>query len=453
MSVTIRQEPTTPGIANSNLVFMATSNQSTEPQFQFVVDIKDENDNLIQRIKQQPNPSEKGVFDIGNLVTPQLGPADRIWDISSVTANTNSGKDFRVLFGEEYGTSTSSSVTLYDGAGSSGDPAVTSSYYYFNLDGFLNESQAINFNWNSGSKYDEEHTSSGSAFTHQNGLTDFSATQSIRLEDYHTISFLNGNTVGVENSVVDSSSAQDVYAVIIRQYDSTDTEISESVIYNLAGPRSNQNDLWADVYTSQSQDTRLVHFPAGPENLEDAGFPISSSCTYYTLTFNAQSGEPGVAEDSIWGEYKFNITTANCGYSGVRFAWKNRYGVWDYYNFALAESTTSTIERKEYQQSFVDYSTTSNSVTYDRERRGRNNYYNKVTKNRTAQTDYLNQTDADNIREMFFSTDVYLQRPNGEWWPVVITDASITEKTNPRTQKLYRYSVNYTFANGQRDRE
>jgi len=54
---------------------------------------------------------------------------------------------------------------------------------------------------------------------------------------------------------------------------------------------------------------------------------------------------------------------------------------------------------------------------------------------------------------MFFSTDVYLQRPNGEWWPVVVTNASVTEKTNPRSQKLYRYTVNYTFANGQRDRE
>ena len=54
---------------------------------------------------------------------------------------------------------------------------------------------------------------------------------------------------------------------------------------------------------------------------------------------------------------------------------------------------------------------------------------------------------------MFFSTDVYVQRPSGEWWPVVIGSTNITEKTNPRSQKLFRYTVEYSFANGQRDRE
>ena len=445
MAVVIRQEPTTPNMANSNLVFVATSISSSQPQYQFVVDIKDKDNTLIQRVKQQPNPSNKGVFDLGNLIPTQVGPTDRVWDIDEATSNTACGKDFRIYFGEEYGTSTSSSVTF-------DDQQITGSAYYFLADGLVNESQAKNFNFNSSSKYDEESTDGLTTFSHQNGLTSFD-TSSIRLGDYASISFFNGNLNGVFSGSVDNGNAQDIYAMTIRQYDSSGTLLDTDYIYNLAGPRTTQNDLWDDVYEDQNETTRLVHFPAGPENLVDSGLTLQTGLAYYTLTFNNQSTEPGINTNGVYGEYRYNITDANCGFNGVRFAWKNQYGVWDYYNFALAETTTSNIERQEYQQSFVNYSTTGNSVTYNRERRGRNNYYNKVTKNRTANTDYLNQSDADNIREMFFSTDVYLQRPNGEWWPVVITNASITEKTNPRSQKLYRYTVNYTFANGQRDRE
>ena len=70
---------------------------------------------------------------------------------------------------------------------------------------------------------------------------------------------------------------------------------------------------------------------------------------------------------------------------------------------------------------------------------------------KTANTDYLTQTDADNLRELFFSTDVFIQ-DGTEWLPVVITSANITEKTNPRTQKLYRYTVEYRLANEVRAR-
>lgn len=446
MAITIRQEPTSPNVANSNLVFVATSNSSSEAQFQYVVDIKDVNNNLIQRVKQQPNPSGKGVFDFGNIIPTQLGPVDRVWDIANVSANETCGADFKIYFGEEYGTSPSSSITEVT-------PNTTGSSYYFLTDGFVNESAELNFNWNSGSKYNEESTDGSTTFNHQFGLTSFN-TSSVRLGDYHTISILNGNLAGVANGDLDNTLAQDIYAVVYRQYDANDTLLDTDILYNTAaGPRTSNTEIWDDVYLNQNQTTRLIHFPAGPQNIEDAGVPILSDDTgYYTMTFYNQTLEPGVNYNGVWGEYRFEIDNTACDFPGVRFAWKNQWGVWDYFNFNLAETTTSNIERQEYKQSFVNFSTTSNTVTYDRERRGRNNYYNDVTKIRTANTDFLNQTNADNLREMFYSTDVYVQRSNGEWWPVVLLDASVTEKTNPRSQKLFRYAVTYSYANEQRPR-
>jgi len=168
------------------------------------------------------------------------------------------------------------------------------------------------------------------------------------------------------------------------------------------------------------------------------------------MTFYAQATDTFSNLDGVWGEYRFDIDNKNCGYDGVRFAWKNEYGVWDYFNMGLAESTTSTIERESYEQSFVDYSAT-NTVTYSKDRRGQSQFQNRINKVRTAQSDYLNQTDADNLRELFFSTNVYVQ-DGTEFLPVVIENASVREKTNPRSQKLFTYTVNYRYANEERPR-
>jgi len=452
MAINLRQSATSPGIGNSNLIHAVTSNSSSRDQFRFVGDINDTDLELLQRVKQQPNLNGTAVFDFGNIITTYLGPTDPVWDVSEVTANTNCGKDFKIRFGEEWALTPTSSVTLFVGNEDiAGAPIVSASDYIFLLDGVLNENQLTNWNWSSGSKYDEEDNDGTSTFNHQNALTVFN-TSSVRLGDYHTLSFLNGNLLGESTGSLDSSRAQDVYAMTIRQYDSAGTLLDTDHIYNLAVLRSSSNQLWDDVYLLQNETSRLAHFPAGPENLVDAGITLQSTLSYYTLTFNNQSTEPGINTDGIYGEYRFNITDANCGYNGVRFAWKNQYGVWDYFNMALAESRTANIEREQFRQSFVNYGA-ANSVTYNRERRGQQQFQNRVTKVRTAQSDYLNQSDADNVRELFFSTNVFVQQSNGQWWPVVINNASITEKVNPRSQKLYTYTVEYQYANNQRDRE
>jgi hypothetical protein len=449
MAVSLQQFPTSPNIVDNNLVYLCTSTQVTQPQFQFVVDIKDESNTLIQRVKQQPNPSSKGVFDIGNILPSVLGPTDEAWKTTTPQSNSFSGGDFNIYFGEEYGTSTSSSITLYNGAGSPGDPAVTQpTSIFFLLDGFANPNDLVNWNWISGSKYQNEDPLDDVTFTHQFGLTDFDI-NSVREGDYGTISILRGNLDGNGDN---TNSAQDVFAATYRQYDSSGALLDTDILYDtFTGLRTTQTQFWNEVYTSQSEATRLVHYPAGPQNLEDVGVPILGDTAYYTVTFNAQATDTFVNQDGVWGEYRFNITTANCGYDGVRFAYKNSYGVWDYYNFSLAETTVADVQRQEYKQSFVDFSNTDNSVDYNKSRRGRNNYYNAVNKKHTANSDYLTQTDADNLRELFFSTDVYVQEGT-TFLPVVINNVSVTEKTNPRSQKLFRYTAEFQYSNGQRSR-
>ena len=441
MALSIFQSPTSPNIANNNLVYTVTSSQVNQPQFQYVCDVRDDNNTLIQRIKQQPNPTGYGVFDVGQICTFNLGPADNIWTISGFAPNTASAADFKVLFGEEYSVSVSGSSSLYNGVTSTPNlpPAVTVGSYLYTLYGALDPNDKVNWNWNSSSfAYNE--LLNDNTFNRQVGLTDFPTTQSVRLEDYQTISFLNGNLFGTGSSL----NTQDIYVARITQYDSAGSQVDQSEIYNL-NPRTSSGQIWSNVWLSQSQETRLVHLGVGPQNV-DAAVTLDPDVSYYTIQIFEQATDTTINTNGKYADYRFDIVDASCSYPGVRFAWKNKYGVWDYYNFTLAESTTANINRSSYEQTFIPFNTTTTTAAYNKSRRGKTNFLNKITKARTAESDWLNQTYADLLMEMFYSADVYIQS-GSVFLPVEITNASVTEKTNPRTQKLYKLTAEYRYAN------
>jgi len=450
MAITINQQPTSPGMANSNLVWTVSSNAITSPQFQFVCDIYQSGSaTRLQRLKQQPNPTGYGVFDLGNIIPTYL-ESDNVWTIAEFATSPNSNKDFIVKFGEEYGTSPSSSITIYTGIGTGtvGDPNKTGSAFYTITNGLV-EPNSGDWNFASSSYYTPESASAAETFNHQFNLSSAPVTQSIQDGEYATIALYNGN---VDNDTVD---AQDVAYVVINVYNAAGSNIQnfqiENTTANGGGPRDDIADSWSAVAADQTGETRLIHIGVGPQNIADNGVPLNANWAYYIVRPVAQGDDSLENNNGVWASIRFDKDTANCGYPGVRFAWKNEFGVWDYFTFKLAESTTSLIGRREYEQTFVNYSTTTAGVPYNQERRGKSQFYNQINKIRTVESDWLTQEYADSLRELFFSTNVYVQ-DGTMFYPVVFTQTSITEKTNPRTQKLFRYTAEYQYANDQRPR-
>ena len=198
-----------------------------------------------------------------------------------------------------------------------------------------------------------------------------------------------------------------------------------------------------------------------------------------------------------WDGFDNNLYSdcEDCGYTHKQFMWKNKYGAFDYFTFTKAETITNDIERESYEQSFVDYSATS-ILPFNKSRRGTEQYYNKITQRHIIESDWMTKNEADNIKEMFFSTAVWeLQKQNSwlitgypanapqvnepttqyvdvfsnqlnnplpqaevytssdtppfqvEQIPIVITNAQLIEKTNPRTQKLYKVSAEFIYSN------
>ena len=453
MAIAITQEPTSPGMANSDVIFNVNSTQTSQPQFQFVCDIYESGSaTRLQRIKQQPNPNAKGVFNIGQILKSYL-TSDDAWKTQKFATSSFANKDFIVLFGEEYGTSVSSSIILYNGiSATEGDPAKSGSAFYTFTNGLVDPYDAVNWNFNSSSYYDDETASIYNTFNHQNTLTNGPVTQSINDDDYATIALYNGN---FDNN---STTAQDVFYVQVTWYNAAGSSIQTNDFTNITtnggGPRTADNILWGDsgAYDSQDASTRLVHIGVGPQNLEDAGISIPATWASYKVLVTAQGDDYLENTDGVWATRWYTKATGECAYNGVRFAWKNEFGVWDYYTFTLQSDSSFNIERQAYEQSFVDYSTADNGPIYDKQRRGSKQFYNALKRVQTANSNWLTQAEADWLRELFFSANVYIQ-DGTDMLPIVINSAGVVEKTNPRTQKNFQYTIEFSPANQLRPRE
>ena len=451
MAITLSQQPTSPGMTNSDYLFTVTSNSSSQPQYQFIADLTlSGSATVLQRIKQQPNPSSIGVFNFGQIVASYL-ESDNSWKAAPFITSSNVGKRFSVKFGEEFGTSISSSVSIYNGitTATTGSPALTGSIYYYVADGLVNPYDAVNFNFPSASYFTASAVSTTTTFSKQHALTNAPLTQSIQDGEYATISLINGNFT---NS---TSSAQDIFAVSVVVYNSASVEVDSFDLANITsnggGPRLNIATLWSAVAANQTAGTQLLTVGIGPQNLADDGNTLQTDWAYYTVNAYGQKAASTINDSGSYASLRYEKQGPQCGYDGVRFAWKNEFGVWDYYTFTLQSDSAFNIERQSYEQEFVNYSTTTTTVSYDRERRGATQFYNALTQNQIANSNWLTQDEADWLKELFFSANVF-QQIGSNFFPIVISSANLIEKTNPRTQGTFQYQIEFKPANQLRPR-
>ena len=444
MAINISQFPTSPNMANNTLLFAVTSSQVTSPQFQYIANLSySGSSDVLQTIKQQPNPNGYGVFDIGQIIANYVD-SDNNWKAAPFSTSSEVGERFQVRFGEEYATSISGAAITYTGYGPSGNPAVTASSYYYIINGLVDPYDKVDWNFPSASYYTATTVSTAGTFSYQHALTNAPITQSIQDGEYATVSLINGNFDG------STTLAQDIYLVDVRVYNAAGTEIDQFDLDNIAvnggGPRTAPTQVWSNVAANQTAGTQLLTVGVGPQNLDDDGNTLPSDWAYYTVTAYGQLSASTVNPNGIYASLKFVKQGAQCGYDGVRFAWKNEFGVWDYYTFTLENSKSTNIEREAYTQTFVDYATPNPTVSYNKERRGIKQFYNKLTQTQTANSNWLTQAEADWLKELFYSTNVYQQDGN-DFFPVALTSVELVEKTNPRTQRTFQYLIEFQPAN------
>jgi len=468
MSITISQFSNRLNLASSDMLFDVSSSLSGSAQYQYISVLRDGANTTLTTVKQQPNPSGYGIFNLGRLVPQYLSYDTDHFDMgvdSMFYKNTNTAKFFKIAFGEEYGTSVSSSVIVYNGIVNnvSGSPAQTGSinYYYF-LNGVLDPNSG-DWNWNTSSYYSPQTTPSTASFVRNVALTEAPRTQSARIGDYLTIASINGNITG------GTTTAQDIYAVNYNIYYTgslifTGSEFNINNVGNnvyFGGPRTSSAQLWSTVATvqtasnsvgSQTSGSLLLNMGIGPANLTALGnYDFTSQpWDYYEITLRPQQSANTVNTNASWDKFTILKQEPNCGYDGVRFAWVNDYGVWDWFNFTLQNNKQTTLERGIYRGNFVPYSAGA-TAPYNIRRRGQNYYDINIEEIFTVNSDFLTQEEADWVQSMFYSPNVYIQE-GSLMLPIIILDNTFASKTNPRTQKNFQYTVTYALANSKRSR-
>ena len=396
MAVSFISTPSTPNGTQATIVYSLTG-LSLEPQAKYICDVKDETGTTqLVRIKQPSNESNFGVFEISDVLHDYTD-WDEVWTTPTIVSSSNDNtKTFSIEFGEEFGTSPSSSLII----SSSQVKNVITVYPAV-------EELVSGLNWQSGSYYNDF-------------LSNSPATQSVRLEDYGTLSHFN-----LEDSFVES------YRVTI--YNENDSILVQKFFTNTYSGSDGDDES-----------AKLVHYPYGPQNFinEVSLGPVFSADNWSYYTVVANTGE---------GDRRFEKLSSCIEENGTRFAFINKVGTWDYYTAALTKTEVQTYNQDTFEQEFVNYSTTNGSVAFDKARRGTTIYNKRIQKNFGAQTDWLTTEQSDWLLELFQSPSVYVQYEGG-FVPVIITNTTAERKTNPRGQKLFTHRINYQYANQPKSR-
>jgi len=396
MAVSFIQQPTNPNGTQSTIVYSLTG-LSLVDQAKYICDIYPSGSlTSLVRIKQPGNEDNFGVFEISDVLHDYTD-WDEVWTTTQIVSSSNNNtRTFSIEFGEEFGTSPSSSLI------------VSASQVSQSLTVYPAVTELVDaFNWDSGSYYSDF-------------VSNSPATQSVRTQDYGTLSHMN-----LDDSFLTS------YRVTI--YDSNNSILAQKFF----------TDTYSGSYGA-SEASRLIHLPAGPQNfINDATLGsvfAADNWAYYTTIANVGEGERTFTriEDCV-EEY------------GTRFGFINKLGVWDYYTATLVKTESETYQQDTFEQEFVNFSTTDGSVSFDKGRRGTTIYNKQINKQFTAQTDWLTTEQADWLVELFQSPSVYVQYEGG-FVPIIVNNTQIQKKTNPRGQKLFTYNIQYQYANKPKSR-
>ena len=218
------------------LYSVSGSTNVTNPQFQYVCDIYDQaGTTLIKRFTQTLNPGGSATFDISKIVQGELS-IDKNWKINALTPFNSSSQNFNLKFGEQYGTSISSSVTVYP------DLILKSNQIFFQ--GVV-EPTAGTYNF----------------VATQQVLSNMPTTMSMQSDDYGTISVYNDQGTYISQSFYSASVTADNYLLVDQKnYTTTGT-------YFNAVPISSSTNYWnyVDVSISSSFGTENYRYEASDE--------------------------------------------------------------------------------------------------------------------------------------------------------------------------------------------
>jgi hypothetical protein len=170
------------------------------------------------------------------------------------------------------------------------------------------------------------------------------------------------------------------------------------------------------------------------------------SCAYFTV--RVQALDPGT--NSGFSElFTFHIDTECHRYDTHRLHWLNKLGGWDSFTFTLVSTNSTKVKTSEYQRERGEWDNTGTTWQYTRYH-GEQMAFNKYATDTTVlNSDWIHESVQQwLVRDLYESPKVYLEATPGAFEPVKVTTEDYTLKQR-RVDGLIREVVNlertYTY--------
>jgi hypothetical protein len=141
------------------------------------------------------------------------------------------------------------------------------------------------------------------------------------------------------------------------------------------------------------------------------------------------------------------IFTQGCGrFDPMRLAYINKYGAFDFFNFDLVSKTTFDVERKGYERNYNGSIYEAGGVVV---KNINPIYYTKETQKWKIISDYLNDAQAETLRELYSSPLVYMNLVNDNYinfsWIPVKPTATSYEVKKTAIDKVFNIELELEF--------
>ena len=427
------QVPTTPNAAYTRLGTMVESTDVSLPQYQYIMDVYESgSSDYIARLTQTPSAynMSQAIFDPSRIFQGELG-FDNNWKVTGSIQPVNSLKTFELKIGEQYGTSPSSSVTVYPNQASMSLEVFPGVVNPVEKESIANVN-AWNFDTNS-------FEGQGNPY-----LTNDPAAQTIDLTPNNNYAYMVNSTDYMTVTVFQDNFSTPGYIVL-----------NGSKIVN-----GSITPVLQDALTFPSSDAKFTTLGIGPQNMADYLLDWKTAIDNGDINLIYSTNDPGgfaMYINDLWdgvpavggNGYLTGIRDPlkQCSDEYTRFAFINKYGFWDYYNVYNPVRTTTALERETYNKTQINYNPRALFTTgYYGYVTGKSQYFLRSTDTYSIDTDYIDKQTANWLEELLESPEVFIQE-GSDFVPIVITNNTYDHNNSTSRNKLFNYTIEWVYAN------
>jgi len=393
MAITFITSPNNWQNAYNEIVFNVSSSNSTQSNFQYLVDVNVSGQtNPVARLTYPKQPLVGTInIDVANVLKDYVTYDIVSFNVSGILPNPNSVAKYWLEFGEVYD-NVSGVPIIYPNLsqyGTRGAPKFTSNAVF----DFLQWSKTA-FN-----------TGKVLSIGNKVSLNQSTFTPNLRANQQLWLTFFDLNAV--------------IRIVYLNVYNSQGTSI------------------FSNSYSYSSSVSGIVSTNVGFEFLEfmnASGYMTNPNAAYYEVRFK-DSGDDLVFNDRI------NIDQKCTKFEVYRLHWLNSLGAFDSFNFTKVSKESIEIERSQFKK--------FQQLNYAKIDRLKTNYFTKFTESIELNSDLLTDAEWEGLRELVLSPIVILEVDKDTYYPINILESNypINKVVNEQKPTSLLINIQFTFDN------